>query len=191
MSRDGRSVLSGGEDKTMRLWDFASRAEKRCLRGHADSVRTVAFVPDGRRAVSGSHDGTVRLWDLETGNELRRYKGNTDVVHCAAVSPDGRRIAAAGRDKIDPDLGPGERRAVALAPRPASVTWLAFSPDGRRLLSGGWSWAVRLWDSGHRRARAARSRAIALRHLREVLPRRPPRLSSSYDETIRLWQLPP
>ncbi len=190
-SRDGRYVLSCGDDKTIRLWDFATRAEKRCMRGHADFVRSVAFVPDGHRAVSGGHDHTVRLWDLDTGNELRRYEGNTDVVNCVAVSPDGRRVASANRDSITRiwDLDSGE--LLRSLSDPNAVVWVTFSPDGHRLLSGGLSWTVRLWNSDFgeplRTLEGHQQRVTCVM----FSPDGRRACSSSYDETIRLWQLPP
>src|SRR5260370_12061219 len=53
-SPDGRRVVSGSHDGTLRLWDAASGAELHCLRGHENSVNSVAFSPDGRPVVTAA-----------------------------------------------------------------------------------------------------------------------------------------
>jgi hypothetical protein len=68
---DGRRLLSGGDDATLRVWDAESGQEIRAFAGHHGWVWSVAFAPDGRRLLSGSNDGTLRLWDAETGQQLR------------------------------------------------------------------------------------------------------------------------
>jgi hypothetical protein len=63
-SPDGRRIVSGSRDETLRLWDAASgKPIGPPLEGHTDWVRSVAFSPDGRRIVSGSEDKTLRLRD--------------------------------------------------------------------------------------------------------------------------------
>jgi hypothetical protein len=64
VSTDGRRILSGGWDTTVRLWDGESGREVRSFVGHLGPVRDVAFSRDGRSAVSGSVDQTVRVWAL-------------------------------------------------------------------------------------------------------------------------------
>jgi WD40 repeat protein len=63
-SPDGQALASGSLDNTIRLWDAASGALLRTLKGHTYTVRSVAFSPDGRALASGSWDGTVRLWGV-------------------------------------------------------------------------------------------------------------------------------
>ena len=62
---DGRHIISGSDDKTVKVWDVASKSLVRTCGGHTDSVFAVAAMPDGQRFLSGSHDNTVRVWLLD------------------------------------------------------------------------------------------------------------------------------
>ena len=60
------------------------------LKGHSDSVNSVAFSPDGQRVVSGSDDRKVQLWDVGTGAALQTLKGHLDAVRSVAFLPDSK-----------------------------------------------------------------------------------------------------
>ena len=85
----GRRIVSGSGDGTVRVWDADTGAELHCLRGHAGWVKSVAFDPQGRRIVSGSDDGTVRVWDAATGTELHCLRGHDGMGHEHGLRPPG------------------------------------------------------------------------------------------------------
>src|SRR5262245_4419911 len=90
-SPDGRLVLSGGYDNTLKLWDAASGVLLRTFAGHSDFVSSVAFSPGGGQVLSGSWDNTLKLWDAASGGALlRTFAGHADRVWSVAFSPDGR-----------------------------------------------------------------------------------------------------
>ncbi|KAH8799655.1 hypothetical protein F5884DRAFT_112869 [Xylogone sp. PMI_703] len=91
-SPDGKQVVSGSDDETVRLWDATTGAVLQTLEGHSGWVNSVAFSPDGKQVISGSDDETVRLWDATTGAALQTLEGHSRSVSSVAFSPDGKAV---------------------------------------------------------------------------------------------------
>lgn len=89
-SVDGKQLMSGSWDSTMRLWDLSSGREARRFVGSSTQIFSVDFSNDLRMAYSLSSDGYVLLWNVQTGAILRRV-GPVDVPDMRP-SPDGRHI---------------------------------------------------------------------------------------------------
>ena len=97
-SPDGRHIVSGGDDDTLRIWDATSGEALMRLEGHESLVNALAYSPDGRHIVSGSLDSTLRIWDATSGEALMTLRGHESSVNALAYSPDGRHIVSGSRD---------------------------------------------------------------------------------------------
>jgi len=147
-SPDGKTILSGSEDKTMILWETRTGKKLRTFVGHSDEVTTVAFSPDGKIVASGSADRTMILWDNQTGKKLRTLAGHTDVVFMCIFSPDGATIASASWDKTVKlwDVRSGKELRT-LAGHSGEVNACDFSPNGTMILSGAIDKTLKLWNA--------------------------------------------
>jgi WD40 repeat protein/serine/threonine protein kinase len=65
VSGDGRYLLSGSMDRTVKLWDAAAGQCLRTFSGHTEAVTSVALSPDGRYALSGGADRLLKVWVLD------------------------------------------------------------------------------------------------------------------------------
>ncbi len=96
---DGKKIVSGGSDGTVRLWDMTSYQCLAILEGHSSSVYAVTTTPNGKFAVSCSKDNTVRIWDLNSYQCKTIRIGHTNEVYMVLVTPDSKRIISGSRDK--------------------------------------------------------------------------------------------
>ena len=91
-SPDGKHIVSGSEDRTIRVWDAETgKLLGPPLEGHEDRVHAIAFSPDGKHIVSGSYDKTIRLWDAEM---LYPPLDGHDHVPSVTFSPDHKHITS-------------------------------------------------------------------------------------------------
>jgi WD40 repeat protein len=135
-SQDGRRVVSGSNDKTVRIWNVETGEEEKKLEGNSGYVYSVAFSQNGRRVVSGSLDKTVRVWNVEAGEEERKLKGHSDTVYSVAFSQDGRRVVSGSKDNTVRNWNvETEEEERNLGGNLYEVYSVAFLQDGRRVIS--------------------------------------------------------
>jgi WD40 repeat protein len=149
-SRDGRQVLSWGDDGTARLDGregvtvFA--AEKALGREAPPKARDAELSPDGRWLAVGYDDGAARVWKVSSAHwppVVLRLGGD---VWRTAYSPDASRlltVSDAAPAKIWPAEGRGKARLLPHLPAADGLSDGAWSPDGRRLALA--SFGGRLW----------------------------------------------
>jgi len=68
VSPDGKRIVSGSWDNSLKVWDAQTGQETLTLEGHSSYVTSVSFSPDGKRIASGDNDRTVKIWDISSLN---------------------------------------------------------------------------------------------------------------------------
>lgn len=93
----GTHLLAGSDDETPRIWNAATGALERILRGHEGIVRDVSYSDDGRLIATASSDGTVRVWPAAGGDPVTLF-GHESGVNTARFDASGDRLVSAGDD---------------------------------------------------------------------------------------------
>ncbi|NJK66755.1 MAG: hypothetical protein HC789_03425 [Microcoleus sp. CSU_2_2] len=64
ISADAQTLVSGGQDRTIKVWKLQTGELKKILHSDSGAINALAIAPDGKTVVSGSGDRIVRIWDL-------------------------------------------------------------------------------------------------------------------------------
>jgi len=106
------------------------------LKGHANSIQSVAFSPDGRYALTGSWDYTAKLWSVPSGVIVKTLTGHKDCITSVTFSPDGRYALTGSWDDTAKQWSVPDGAYVKTLNLSGCVTDAKFSPDGRYILCG-------------------------------------------------------
>ena len=145
-SPDSRTIASGGEDGTARIWAAETGQVVRTLRAHTYGVSGIAFSPGGERLLTGSYHNSAKIWDVASWTAVHVLEHPSSVCS-VAWSADGSRIATGCADRAARiwDAGTGEILR-SLPGHENKVMAVAFSPDGKRVITGVFYGGARIWD---------------------------------------------
>ena len=160
MDPSNRILVTGSEDKTVRVWDISGRGELlRILRppvdaGNVGEIKSVALSPDGGTVACGGFTGSpqagdawVFLFDRATGAMTRRLGGLPGPVHHLAYTNDGRfLVVAMTKGGIRLYRLPDYALVAADSNYDDLAQWAESDPTGSRLATACWDGFIRLYD---------------------------------------------
>jgi len=190
LSSNGQILVSGSEDKTIKVWDFPNRKLLYTLNRHTDTVRSLAISGDGKTLASSSGDKTIALWNLQTGKLIRTLTGHTSTVWSVAISNDGKTLVSGSQDDTIKvwNLHTGQLRRI-LYGHSGQVFSVALSPDEKTFATAGSDRTIKVWDlQTGVLLRTLKGHSDSVRFV--VFSQDGQQLaSSSWDKTIKVWQV--
>jgi WD40 repeat protein len=185
------TLVTGGADGTVRLWDMQSGAARGVIRLHAGPVHGVTFAPGGASFVTCGQDGTVKEWHVGQQQGPTPLAPGLYAAGPLAVTRDGKTVAVASVDGSVKLVATDSGRLLAeLKGHRGPVHGLDFTADGRTLASAGEDGTIRLWDTA-----PGAEKAVLRGHKGPVAgvvfsPDGNTLASAGHDHLVKLWEVP-
>jgi serine/threonine protein kinase len=189
VSPDARTVVSGGLDDRIIIWDLLSGQARLVINdAHSKPINSLAISPDGQFLVSGSDDDTIKVWQLATGQMVRVISGHRGDVNAVMITTDGQFIVSGSEDRtvVVWRLATGER-VRNFTDVTALIKAAAMSVNGEYIAAAGSDSLIKVWNlnagtlvqtlKGH--LSGIQSLAVSAEGRFVV--------SGSKDRTIRIW----
>ncbi|KAJ5123905.1 uncharacterized protein N7515_007730 [Penicillium bovifimosum] len=177
------TLVSGGCDREVRVWNMATGTCLHLLRGHTSTVRCLK-MSDRNTAISGSRDTTLRIWDLATGTCRNVLVGHQASVRCIAIH--GDLVVSGSYDTTARIWSISEGRCLrTLSGHFSQIYAIAF--DGRRIATGSLDTSVRIWDPQSGQCHAILQGHTSL--VGQLQMRDDTLVTGGSDGSVRVWSL--
>ncbi|KAG9345687.1 hypothetical protein JZ751_008831, partial [Albula glossodonta] len=181
-----------------KLWNVNKPSSQNTMFGHTEPVNHCCFSPDDTYLSTSSSDGTLRLWEVSSANEWKciniqeffpEQKEETDViVKCSTWSADGKRIICAAKNAVFVfDVATTELLSDIWLSHLSTVQFCDSCPSSQLVALALSHYTVELWDFRSNKKVADCSGHLSWVHCVRFSPDGSLLLSSSDDQTVRLW----
>lgn len=179
----GDTLVSGGCDRDVRVWDLTTGMPIHMLRGHTSTVRCLK-MSGPNIAISGSRDTTLRVWDIKKGICRHVLVGHQASVRCLEIC--GDLVVSGSYDTTARIWSISEGRCLrTLQGHFSQIYAVAF--DGRRVATGSLDTSVRIWDPRDGRCLAQLQGHTSL--VGQLQLRNDTLVTGGSDGSVRVWSL--
>lgn len=151
-SADNTKLITGGQDKKLKVWNVADGAAAGELESPAP-INAVAFVMTSTQIATGDADNTIRLWALppaeaaaEAPKPVKELKGHAGpITSLASILPAGAQVVSGSQDGTMRVWDIAAGNAVKNMNHGGPITSIAVRADGQRFASAGANNIAKLW----------------------------------------------
>ncbi|OAQ31736.1 WD repeat domain-containing protein 83 [Linnemannia elongata AG-77] len=143
----GEYILTGGVDRTVRLWNPDTKFCIKTYEAHGWEVLDLAVSPENGKFASCGGDRTVFLWDVMSGMTIRRFTGHTQRINAVDFNEEGTVLASGSYDTTIRlwDCRSQLRAPIQILEEPKdSITSIEIK--GSDLLAGSVDGSIRIYD---------------------------------------------
>uniref|UniRef100_A0A8C2B3Q9 Apoptotic protease-activating factor 1 n=1 Tax=Cyprinus carpio TaxID=7962 RepID=A0A8C2B3Q9_CYPCA len=199
----GRRVLlatcSNDKFTNTKLWNPNKPTSQNTMFGHMEPVNHCCFSPNDAYLATSSSDGTVKLFEVSSANEWKSIDVNSyfpesddeikAIVKCSTWSADGSRIICAARNAVFVfDVKTSDMLLEMKTSRLSTVQFCHACPNSSLLAVALSHYTVELWNFETSKKKAECNGHLSWVHCVQFSPDGSLLLSSSDDQTIRLWE---
>ncbi|KAG7098701.1 hypothetical protein E1B28_000614 [Marasmius oreades] len=91
-------ILTGGQDRTVRLFNASLGTEIKAFTAHGYEVLSITVAHDNAKFASSGGDRSVFVWDVATGTTTRRLAGHMGKIHAVEFNEDASVVASGSYD---------------------------------------------------------------------------------------------
>jgi WD40 repeat protein len=147
-------IVSGGEDRRIKVWDGLSGNLYQTLENHKDSITALTSTQDGKYIFSGSADGVVIIWQVNLIDEQKieikplhsEVLSHNDSVKALAISADQKLLLVASGQKIYVYEWQSNHLVVILKGHTGVINCLLCDRANQNLYSGSDDGLIYIWD---------------------------------------------
>ncbi|MBC8044482.1 MAG: hypothetical protein IAF08_13670 [Rhizobacter sp.] len=196
LSPDSETLVLGGTDGVLRLYETATGNLIRTLALHSGNIRTVACSHDGRYIATGSSDRLVKILDARSLEVVNTIEGHGDTVFAVRFSANDQCFATAGKDarvRLWNMDGYKLKPLVKVTAHTFSINAIAFLDCSKELITVSQDKTIKLWDVASMTCletidRTYGGHAFTVNSV-AISPDEKRVLTASDDKTVKLWQL--
>ncbi len=148
-SPDGKTILTGSQDRTARLWDVATGQPLGEPMVHECGLQSAAFCAGGTMILTRSEEGTAWLWQSLTDRPMGQPLELVTLAGALRFSADGRILQTMGRDVLPRRYWDAAAGSPIDEPRAGhrDGPGLQFCPENVEFVDLADDNAARLWDA--------------------------------------------